>query len=136
MIAETLARPGSPAVRARQARGQTAYHAGCAAEDIVAREYVRRSGTVAHRRWRGQSGEVDLIAREGDRVVFIEVKKSSSFTRAAEMLRPRQMERLCRSAEEFVATEPRGQLTEMRFDLALVDQTGGVRIIENAFCDG
>ena len=119
----------------RQTRGQGAYHAGRAAEEIVARDYMRRAGTIAHRRWRGQSGEVDLIAREGDRVVFIEVKKSSSFSRAAERLGPRQIARLCHAAEEFVANEPRGQLTEMRFDLALVNATGQVQIIENAFCE-
>ncbi len=117
----------------RARRSQTSHYAGAAAEDIVARDYVRRAGQIAHRRWRGQSGEVDLIAREGARVVFIEVKKSSSFARASERLSPRQRTRICRAAEEFVANEPHGQLTEMRFDLALVDSVGAVHIIENAF---
>ncbi len=121
------------ACQTRVRRGQVSYHAGRAAEDIVARDYMRRAGTIAHRRWRGSAGEVDLIAREGDRVVFIEVKKSRSFAMAAERLTPRQMARICNAAEEFVAGEPRGQMTEMRFDLALVDGIGAVHIIENAF---
>ena len=119
--------------RTKVLTGRTAYHAGLAAEDIVARDYARRGRPVAHRRWRGQGGEIDLIAREGDCVVFIEVKKSSTFDAAALRLGRRQMDRLCMAATEFLAGEPRGQLTDMRFDLALIDGRGAMRIIENAF---
>lgn len=118
---------------AKAMRGLTAYHAGLCAEDIVAQDYARRGRTVAHRRWRGQAGEIDLIAREGDCVVFIEVKKSKSFETAALRLGRRQMDRLCVAACEFLAGEPRGQLTNMRFDLALIDGRGAMQIIENAF---
>jgi putative endonuclease len=113
--------------------GQSSYHAGRVAEDIVANDYQRRGRTVAHRRWRGQGGEIDLIAREGDRVVFVEVKKSRSFDLAAMRLGRQQMDRLCAAASEFLAGEPRGQMTDMRFDLALIDGRGAMRIIENAF---
>ncbi len=116
-------------------RSQTNYHAGLAAEDIVARDYQRRGQQVACQRWRGQGGEIDLIIREGDRLVFTEVKKSRTHDLAAQRLSRRQMDRLCNAASEFVAGEPRGQLTEMRFDLATVDQAGTVRIIENAFME-
>ncbi|SEW27819.1 putative endonuclease [Cognatiyoonia koreensis] len=115
--------------------GKTSYHAGVAAEDIVAKDYLRRGRIIAERRWRGKGGEVDLIVREGARVVFVEVKKSSSFTRAATRLSRKQMDRLCAAATEFVSNEPDGQLTDMRFDLAMVDSSGAVRIIENAFME-
>jgi putative endonuclease len=113
--------------------GTVSYHAGLAAEDIVARDYQRRGSAVAHRRWRGEAGEIDLIAREGDLIVFVEVKKSRTFDLAALRLGRRQMDRLCNAALEFLAGEPKGQLTEMRFDVALVDGRGTTRIIENAF---
>lgn len=113
--------------------GAVGYHAGLAAEDCVERAYARQGHRVTHRRWRGQSGEVDLIARDGDCVVFIEVKKSRTLEQAAWRLGRRQMDRLCSAALEFCANEPRGQLTDMRFDLALVDGRGGMRIIRNAF---
>ena len=119
--------------RTKVLTGRTAYHAGLAAEDIVARDYARRGRPVAHRRWRGEGGEIDLIVREGDCVVFVEVKKSKSFDAAALRLGRRQMDRLCMAATEFLAGEPRGQLTDMRFDLALIDGRGAMRIIENAF---
>ncbi|MCC5974654.1 MAG: YraN family protein [Rubellimicrobium sp.] len=113
--------------------GALAYRSGLAAEEIVAADYARRGRTVAHRRWRGQGGEIDLIAREGDRVIFVEVKKSGSFGAAALRLGRRQMDRICAAALEFLGGEPGGQLTEIRFDLAVVDGRGALQILENAF---
>ncbi len=113
--------------------GSTQYHAGLAAEDIVATDYDKRCYRIAARRWRGKSGEIDLVMRDGETVVFVEVKKSKTITRAATRLGRSQMDRICTAASEFLAGEPRGQLTDVRFDLALVDGTGAVKVIENAF---
>ncbi|EBA12293.1 YraN family protein [Roseobacter sp. CCS2] len=115
--------------------GSVGYHAGLAAEEIVANDYTRRDHVVAARRWRGQAGEIDLIARQGDTVIFIEVKKSRSFATAAARLGRRQMERILATATEFLAGEPRGQLTDVRFDLAVVNGLGGLNVIENAFME-
>lgn len=109
------------------------YHSGCAAEDTVARSYDRLGAQVVQKRWRGAAGEIDIIAREGDCVVFVEVKKSKSFADAAQRLSARQMKRIYQTASEFLAMEPKGQNTEARFDVALVNGVGEVRILENAF---
>lgn len=114
-------------------RGQIAYQSGTAAELGIAQDYERRGFTVARRRWRGQAGEIDLITRDANGVVFVEVKKARDFTRAAERLAARQMQRIYASAEQFLAHEPDGQLTNARFDVALVDASGRFEIIENAF---
>jgi len=113
--------------------GARSYHAGLAAEDQVARHYSRSGRNVCARRWRGVSGEIDLIARDGAEVIFIEVKQSSTHALAAEHLTPRQMARIYASASEFLAGEPGGQLTESRFDVALVNASGQIEILENAF---
>lgn len=113
--------------------GARSYHGGRAAEDSVAQFYARSGRSIAVRRWRGRSGEIDLIAREGDGVVFIEVKSSSTHARAAERLGARQQGRIYRAAAEFLEGEPKGSLTAARFDVALVDAMGRIEIIENAF---
>ncbi len=115
--------------------GTVGYHAGLAAEDIVANDYAARAHDIAARRWRGKAGEIDLIVRDGDTVVFVEVKKSRSFATAAGRLGRRQMERIVTSATEFLADEPRGQLTDVRFDLAVVNGMGRLKVIENAFME-
>lgn len=114
-------------------RGANAYHAGASAEDSVARDYQRRGFATAARRWRGRGGEIDLVVRDASALVFVEVKKSRDFARAAAHLTPRQMQRIYVTAEEYIANEPNGSLTPMRFDVALVDASGRLKIIENAF---
>jgi len=110
----------------------TNFHSGKCAEGAVAREYDRKGLEFAAARWRGKSGEIDLIFRDGSSVVFIEVKKSKTHARAAERIRPAQVQRIFKAATEFVAGEPKGQMTDMRFDVALVDGVGAVEILENA----
>lgn len=65
-------------------------------------------------------------------MIFVEVKKSRSFEAAALSLSAAQIARLFATAEEFLAGESAGLLTETRFDLALVDGAGQVQIHENA----
>ncbi len=113
--------------------GTRSYHAGLAAEESVALHYGRSGRAVHARRWRGEAGEIDLIARDGDAVIFIEVKQSKTHALAAEHLTERQFGRIYRAAAEFLGGEPRGELTEVRFDVALVDGVGRIEIIENAY---
>ncbi|WP_323035725.1 YraN family protein [Pararhodobacter sp.] len=112
--------------------GAVSYHAGLSAEDQVARDYVRRGFPVAARRWRGKGGEIDLILRDGAGFVFVEVKKSRDHARAAERLRPQQMQRLFAAASEYLGQCPTGLDTFARFDVALIDAQGRIQILENA----
>ena len=52
---------------------------------------------------------------------------------AAARLSRRQMDRICMAALIYADKLPGGALTDIRFDAALVDATGRVEIIENAF---
>ncbi|WP_246139465.1 YraN family protein [Phaeobacter marinintestinus] len=110
-----------------------AHLAGEAAELQIAQDYERRGFEITKRRWRGLTGEIDLVTRHDNGLVFVEVKKSRDFAQAAEHLSARQMQRISRTAEEFLATEPDGMMTNVRFDVALVDGAGQYQIIENAF---
>ncbi len=102
------------------------------AEERVAAYLEDRGLRVIARRWRGQSGEIDLICADACTTVFVEVKSASSFDAAAQSLLPRQIARIRVAASEFVATLPAGQDSDMRFDVALVDGTGRIEIIGNA----
>lgn len=113
--------------------GRTNYHAGLAAEDQVAQLYDRSGQTIIARRWRGPGGEIDLIAQSGAEIIFVEVKKARSHAIAAERVTQRQMARIYASAECFLGGQPAGQNTPVRFDVALVDGTGRIEVLENAF---
>lgn len=110
-----------------------AHHGGLAAEAQVEGVYVARGAAVLARRWRGGGSEIDLILEEEGAVVFVEVKRASSHAAAAARIGPAQAARLLIAAEAFLATRPEGALTESRFDAALVDGTGQVEILRDAF---
>lgn len=110
------------------------YHSGLAAEHQVEAHYQRGGSKIAAHRWRGRyGGEIDLIARDGDTVVFIEVKRAQTHAWAVERVSRRQLERICISADEFVAGQPDCANLDRRFDVALVDSQGRIEILENAY---
>ncbi len=113
-------------------RGRRAYLSGASAEEAVERQYCRQGYDVAARRWRKGGGELDLVLRNDAGLVFVEVKQSRDFARAAENLSHRQITRLLAGAAAFLAQEPLGELTECRFDVALVNRIGEIHILENA----
>lgn len=122
---------GTPSQRRLQ--GRTNYLAGLAAEESVARHYERAGLPIAHRRWRGHAGEIDLVAQDGDGLVFIEVKSGKCLDRALSRVTPGQVARIMSTAEEYLATQPKGSLTDVRFDVAIVDGHGQPSVLENAF---
>jgi len=117
---------------ARSLSGRRAELTGRAAEDAVAAHFARGGVPVVARRWRGRSGEIDLVLRDGAAHVFVEVKAEAGFAAAAARLGPRQAARIMDAALEFLAGDPCGQDAEMRFDVALVDGAGRVAVVANA----
>lgn len=123
----------APEFRTRRRRGARANLFGQSAEQQVVRHYSRNGGAILHQRWRGTVGEIDLIVLDGARLVFVEVKAARSIDAAMERLRPAQIQRIRATAEEYLAEQPAGSLSEVRFDLACCDQQGQAQIFENAF---
>lgn len=113
--------------------GAVSYYSGLAAENQVAADYNRRGHETCQHRWRGKGGEIDLIARDGDGFIFIEVKKARDFARAVERLTQRQLQRIYNAAAEYLGQMPDGLNTPARIDVALVNGAGSIEIIENAF---
>ncbi len=105
---------------------------GISAEDSVARIYERGGARVTERRWRGPSGEIDMIAETGGTLCFVEVKKSKSHSAAALRVSKAQILRIQAAAMEYLSARSLSLDTDMRFDLALVDRTGAVDVVENA----
>jgi len=125
----------STSVAPRRERGQRAHLSGLAAEDIALRGYAARGAQVLTRRWRGTGGEIDLVLWDAGTYVFCEVKKAATFDLALERVRPVQVQRIFNAASEYLGHTAEGQLAPVRFDLALVDATGDLRIMENPFGD-
>lgn len=66
------------------------------------------------------AGEVDLIVKKGNTLVFVEVKKRPDEQQAKEAVRPKNQERLMRSAQVFLSRYPQYQNYEIRYDVMWV----------------
>lgn len=120
--------------RQRARRGRQAHYAGVAAEDAVARIYEARGDTILARRHRTPEGEIDLIVRSGDYLVFVEVKRRKRFHGFDSPVSEQQWRRLACAALHYVVETSDVTCTQpcMRFDVALVGADAQVGIIENA----
>jgi putative endonuclease len=118
--------------RQKAGRGLVSHLKGLAGEDSVVSEYLSKGCRLLERRWRGKAGEIDLIFAFGATVVFVEVKASANFAQAASHLSSRQIAVISSAIDEYLGQLPTGSLTEIRFDLAMVDAKGRKNILENA----
>lgn len=124
-------RPACPPIPKKTLAGRQAYQDGRAAEDAVCRDYLSRGYSLVADRWRGRCGEIDLIFRRDTGYVFVEVKKAKSLEIAATRLSERQLWRIARSAEDYLANTLGAPWLPMRLDLAMVDRRGQVAVLEN-----
>ncbi len=111
----------------------TNYLSGLVAEDRVAQVYLGKGYTLRHTRWRAVGGELDLVLFHRGTLIFCEVKQARTFDAASERVTGLKQHRLMRTAQAYLAKHELDQSTDMRFDVALVDQTGAIDIFENAF---
>ncbi len=109
----------APPVDPRQVLGRDGESAACAA--LVDRGYV-----ILARRFRTPRGEIDIVARDADTIVFVEVKtrRSGAYGGGAEAVTWRKQRTIVRVAEAFLA---RGRLEHLpcRFDVVAVDWPDG-----------
>jgi putative endonuclease len=111
---------------------------GESGEEIACRELGARGYAIVARRYRTRYGEIDIVARDGDFVVFVEVKlrTTGEFGGAAESVTPWKQRRVVAMAVDYLS---RNGLTERpcRFDVVAIDmtETGEPRItvIASAF---
>lgn len=80
--------------------------------------------SVLARRWRTPVGEIDIVASKGSTLVFVEVKARADGADAAAVLTERQLRRIARAAEAFVARHPRFAGHAIRFDAMAVGRGG------------
>ena len=108
--------------------------AGRRAEALCAHLLERAGLSVMARNFRCRMGEVDLIAREGETLVFCEVRlrQGQSFGGAAESITAAKRGRIVAAARFYLAGKPE---SDCRFDVMLLDSLDmqRVRWIRDAF---
>jgi len=94
---------------------------GAAAEALAAEFLVAHGLTIIARNYRCRSGEIDLIARDRDTLVFVEVRlrSSAAFGGAAASITAAKRQRIARAAKHYFGKL--GREPTCRFDAVLLD---------------
>lgn len=108
------------------------YRRGLRAETLAA-WYLRLKGyRILNARMKTPVGEIDLVARRGKALVFIEVKARGSLDAALESVKTHQSRRIIRAAEYYLAGY-RGKTPDIRFDVIAIMPGFRVKHIRAAF---
>ncbi|MCC7418117.1 MAG: YraN family protein [Acidobacteria bacterium] len=116
-------------------RSRTAF--GETGEDLACAELERRGYAIIARRYRLRGGELDIIARDGPTLVFVEVKarRGRAFGAAGEAVTAWKRRRIAQLAADFVARH-RLAGCRCRFDVVTVQVDGphaAIEVFPNAF---
>jgi putative endonuclease len=77
-------------------------------ERLAEQHLLARGYRLVERNWRCRQGEIDLVVRDGDALVFVEVKTrtSTAFGHPFEAITPVKLARLRRLAVEWCTAHP------------------------------
>ena len=111
--------------------------AGALAEER-AEVYLQQQGLRSWiKNYRCKTGEIDLIMREGDTLVFVEVRLRTNkfFSSAAESVNYAKQQKLLRTAQRFLQERQLLDKHPCRFDIIAINHqhNGGIEWIRNAF---
>jgi putative endonuclease len=111
---------------------------GRAGEAQAARFLEAQGYVLLARNWRVREGELDIVAREGDTLAFVEVKslRTRAYGAGEERIDARKQQRLAMLAERFLAAHPNLSFRQCRFDVVVVDYTHRpvqIRLYRHAF---
>ncbi|OUM96379.1 MAG: YraN family protein [Thermobacillus sp. ZCTH02-B1] len=88
-------------------------------EEAAAHYLAARGFRILHRNWRCRMGELDIVAEDGETIVFVEVRTrapGSRFGTAAESVDTRKRRRLAALAQAYLAMNGRRH-APIRFDV-------------------
>jgi putative endonuclease len=103
---------------------------GKAGEDRAVTALERRGYAILARRYRTRHGEIDIVARDGETLVFVEVKAraTAEFGTAAEAVTERKQRKLIAMATDYLARN-RVTNTACRFDVVAIDGIGDSEVV-------
>ena len=115
--------------RAAERRGRAA--------EMAAADLMRAGGyTLLAHRFRGPAGEIDLIARRGRTIVFVEVRARPTLEAGAWSVTVEKRRRLVRAAEGWLSRNPQFADFDLRFDVILLAPGEDPCHLQDAFGEG
>ena len=97
-----------------------AFRTGLSAENRAAAWLMAKGYRILAKRFRTPYGEIDIVARRRNLLVFVEVKARASLDEAAYAVTPRQQRRIVEAAQAWLMAHPEHADFDMRFDAMLI----------------
>jgi putative endonuclease len=116
-----------------QDRKLAAYRRGFAAEYKAALFLLLKGYRISAMRYRTKAGEIDIIARKGDLVAFVEVKARKSIEAGVDAVGYETMRRIRSASDHWLARQTDFSRLSSRFDIMIVLPFRLPRHIKNAF---
>jgi putative endonuclease len=113
-------RPLAAQPKAASPERLAAFRTGVSAEVRAAAYLIAKRYRILARRFRTPFGEIDLVARRGNLLAFVEVKARASLEEAAYAVTPRQQRRIIDAAQGWLVAHPEHAEFELRFDVMLI----------------
>ncbi|MDG4899205.1 MAG: YraN family protein [Mesorhizobium sp.] len=110
-----------------------AYRRGHRGEWLAALALMLKGYRILARRHRTKLGEIDLIARRGDLVLFVEVKARRTLMEAMEAIAHASERRIEGAADLWLSRQPDYGRLSVRFDMVAVLPWRWPVHVENAF---
>ena len=119
-------------------RKDTNQSARGAQAELLAEHFLQQQGLFCiERNYRCAAGEIDLIMRDQNMLVFVEVRLRSNrfFAQAAESVNYRKQHKITRAAQHFLLTRRLTDKVPCRFDVVALDgmQAESIEWIQSAF---
>lgn len=107
-------------------------------EDLACGELERRGYAILARRYRQRGGEIDIIARDGEAMVFVEVKtrETGEFGDGTDAVTDWKRRRMKHVATDFLMRHQLVDRVPCRFDVVSIKFGGGapaIEVFQNAF---
>lgn len=118
-----------------KAARQAARRRGARAETVAALWLRLKGYRIVARGFTIRGGEIDIVARRGRTLAFVEVKYRPESSAAAEAITVRKRRRLGLAARAWLAANPRQAGLHVRFDAVLISPGHMPRHIEGAWDD-
>ena len=112
---------------------KAAYRRGLFSEYLAAAMLILKGYSILAHRYRCRSGEIDLIARRGKVLVFVEVKNRKKLSDALEAIGANSRRRIVKAAKSFASGAPQISNLTQRFDVVAFYFPFFIRHIENAW---
>ncbi len=97
-----------------------AFEHGISAESRASILLIAKGYRILARRYRSPAGEIDIVAKRRNALVFVEVKARASYDEAVEAVTEQQQRRIVGAAECWLAARPQDGEGDVRFDVVIV----------------